>query len=236
MNYKNKFLANHGSYNNTSIWHKYRMPFLAITFTGAFLILGKIVLTPPQDNFGNNKYILPELVPLPNWQFRGSHEFIAEADQLPGLISQRHYKYQQNKLILNIEMRYLNDGDVKQHIKNYKDNSLPVNIRYQEKYGYYGIGFNQQQAYLSACINYQENTTFTAEQFHEVQSHTNIWENLLPWFLGEKELVKRRCLWAHLSIPLSSPSNKITETKSQEVLEKAWLNWSEYWKHNFPSY
>ncbi|MEM7553526.1 MAG: cyanoexosortase A system-associated protein [Cyanobacteria bacterium P01_A01_bin.84] len=168
MNQKINTLAhNKGDRSRISIWQKYRIPFLVITFTGVFLVLGKVILTPPQDKLNRNKYSLPESVSLPNWEFQGSDILAESIERYGGLIVQRRYQYQQNKLNLDIEMRYMSSGNVKKFIHKYKEISSSTTIRQHKKYGYYGIGMYQNKAYLSGCINPQGGSTFTGKQFSQ---------------------------------------------------------------------
>jgi cyanosortase A-associated protein len=48
--------------------------------------------------------------------------------------------------------------------------------------------------------------------------------------LGQEGLKDRRCLWAHLSVPLKNSSPEA----AYQVLEKAWFSWYQWWQPRFP--
>ena len=55
--------------------------------------------------------------------------------------------------------------------------------------------------------------------------------NVIPWLLGQAEFRDKRCLWAHLSMPLEQ-SIPVQDTYSN--LETVWYEWYEYWQTNYP--
>jgi cyanosortase A-associated protein len=143
------------------------------------------------------------------------------------LLVHKNYQYIHQGLPLDIEMRYVKTGDVNQLIRKYTKISSSAVVRHRESIGYYGLGVEQQRAYLSACINLQGNSTFTNTQFNQNQQQKEQHRQpFLSWLLGQEQLIKdKRCLWAHLSIPLKNSSPEA----AYQVLETAWFSWYQYW-------
>lgn len=196
-----------------------RIPFLAFTFSSIVLVLAKVIFSPGYDKKAVTPFIFPEQVPLSKWQLKTSKSLPEPPQKDDNLISQRGYQYIQQDLPLDIEMRYVKAVDVKSLLKNYTQISSAADVRQQKGVGYYGVGVKNQRAYLSACIN-QGGSTFTSRQFTENQPQQR-WERLLPWLLGQEGLEDKRCLWAHLSVPLKDSSPEAT----YKVLENAWFSW-----------
>ncbi|WP_315791139.1 cyanoexosortase A system-associated protein [Fischerella sp. JS2] len=190
-------------------------------------VLGQVALLPKRDKSTVDDFVFPEVVPLPQWQLKSSKDLSQQIQNNSELLAQRNYKYTRKDLPLNIEMRYVKIGDVNQLIKKYTQISSSVIIRQREGIGYYGLGFEQQKAYLSACINPQGYSTFTNTQFNENQQQKyQYWELLLSWLFAQKQVIKdKRCLWSHLSVPLKNSSPEAT----YQVLEAAWFSWYQYW-------
>lgn len=213
------------------IWKQFRIPLLALTFSSVLLVLGKVILLPSAEKRTLTPFVFPEAVPLPQWQLKASSALPEPTEEHPELIAQKHYQYVQNDLPLNIEMRYVIDGNLRQHIRKYTSISSSAVVRQHQKVGYYGLLVDRQRAYLSACINPQGGSTFTPQQFNPNQYlYDPRWERILPWLLSQQSLPDQRCLWAHLSVPLQSSSPEAAYKK----LENAWFSWHEWWQPNFP--
>jgi cyanosortase A-associated protein len=237
------------------IWKQLRTPLLVLTFASIFLVLGKVIILPTQDKRTVTPFVFPQEVPLPQWQFVSSHPLPSGGTEKQGsrgeemtsvvshqkenkkiqpdseLISQKHYQYTQNNLPLNIEMRYLTQYDVSDLIKKYTSISSKAVVHHKEGMGYYGLGVDRQQAYLSACINSKGNTTFTGEQFNRNQYISDINpQQLLSWLLGQNGTKDKRCLWTHLSVPLKNSSPEA----AYQTLETAWFSWYQWWRSRFP--
>ncbi len=214
------------------LWQKFRISLLVLIFGSILLVLGKVILSPPKDKLASTSFVFPEAVTLPQWQLKASRPVLQPTEEDPELIAQRNYQYIQNNLLLDIEMRYVTVGDVNKLIKKYTEISSSAVVRQQKGIGFYGLGVDHKQAYLSACINPRSGSTFTKEQFHQQnQPSKQSWERLIPWLLGQEELkYTRRCLWAHLSIPLKDSSPEF----AYQILEKVWFSWYQYWQSKLP--
>lgn len=70
-------------------WKQLRVPLLAITFSSAILVLGKLVIFPVSDKLTFSSLIFPEKVPLPQWQFSESRPLPAPVEKTPELITQK---------------------------------------------------------------------------------------------------------------------------------------------------
>ncbi|WP_066381183.1 cyanoexosortase A system-associated protein [Anabaena sp. CA = ATCC 33047] len=215
-------------------WKNFRVHFLNLTFSAGILVSGLLIIFP---NFGqpqNRAFTFPEAVPLPQWRFKSSHTTEPPVEKYQQLLSQRSYQYTNNGLTLSIEMRYLQNlyhGDIDALITKYTAIKPSSILRYHKRLGYYGVGVDKQQAYLSACINPQGGSTFTHAQYrHNLYFNGISFDRLLPVLQGHEALIDKRCLWSHLSIPLhnSSPEN------TYEILEQAWFAWYNWWQPRFP--
>lgn len=213
------------------IWKQSRVPLLALTLSSVLFVLGNVVLLSPKDKQTVTPFIFPQEVPLPQWQFTISRPLPQPTKKIYKVIAQKHYRYINNNLPLDIEMRYLTDGDVVRFLRDFTFISSSAIVRQREGVGYYGLGVEKQQAYLSACINPQGVSTFTNEQFHQnLYSHAMKPQRLLSWVLSQKQLQDNRCLWTHLSVPLKNSSPQA----AYQVLENAWLSWYQWWQPRFP--
>lgn len=213
------------------IWKQFRVPLLALTFSSVVLVLGSVVLLPTKDKRAVAPFVFPERVPLSQWQLSISPPLGKPTKQHSELLAQKHYRYMKNDLFLDIEMRYLTDGNVVRLLKEYTSISSSANVRQREGVGYYGVGVDKQRAYLSACINSQGGSTFTLKQFDQNQYFSDLHpQRLLSWLRGQEGFKDKRCLWAHLSIPLKNSSPEA----AYQVLENAWFSWYQWWQPRFP--
>ncbi|KOP25515.1 hypothetical protein AMR41_14455 [Hapalosiphon sp. MRB220] len=208
-------------------WKKIRILLLIIGCSNVLLVLGQVLFLPSKSKNIDNFFIASEAPPLPQWQLQSTKDLPHDIHDDSELLAQKNYQYIHKDLPLDIEMRYVTIGDVNQLIKKYTKISSSAIVRYREGIGYYGLGVEKQKAYLSACINLHGNSTFTNTQFNQNQQpKEQPWQRLLPWLLGREEFREnKRCLWAHLSIPLKNSSPKVT----YQVLESAWFPWYKYW-------
>ncbi|MGI2901983.1 cyanoexosortase A system-associated protein [Tolypothrix sp. VBCCA 56010] len=213
------------------IWKQFRLPLLALTFSGVFLVLGKVILFPKAEKSTLTPLVFPDAVPLSEWQLNTKYSQPTLTKEHSNLIAQKHYQYIQKDQSLNIEMRYVTIFDVSKLIEEYTSISSSAAVRQQDKVGYYGLGVDKGRAYLSACINPQGNSTFTYKQFTQNRSlYDRPTERLLPWLLGKKPIEDKRCLWAHLSIPVQNS----TPEAAYKKLENAWFSWHQWWQPRFP--
>ena len=216
---------------------KVRISFLTGIFGSAFLVLVRILLAPIASNSTVTPFVFPTTVPLPQWQPLESRPLTNPITSSPKFISGKHYRYTQNDLTLDIEMRYVVEtGDVKEFLKNYSSmppsaSQLELVLLKQSGVGFYSLGADQQRAYLNSCINSRGGSTVTSAQFQRNRYTYDIrLGRLLPWLLGWGTLRDQRCLWARLSIPLKNSS----QTDAYQILEKAWKSWYQWWRPRFP--
>jgi len=208
-------------------WKNFRILLLILCVSNVLFVLGQVTLLPKRDKSTVDDFVFPEVVTLPQWQLKSSRDLSQQIQNNSELLAQRNYQYIHRDLPLEIEMRYVKIGDVNQLIKKYTQISSSVIVRKREGVGYYGLGVEQQKAFLSACINLQGYSTFTNTQFNQSQHPNNLsWELLLSWLFAQKQVIKdEHCLWSHLSIPLRNSSPEAT----YQVLESAWFSWHQYW-------
>ncbi|BAY44116.1 hypothetical protein SAMD00079811_17100 [Scytonema sp. HK-05] len=213
------------------VWKQLRVPLLALTLGSVILTLGNVVLAPTKDKRTVTPFVFPEQVPLSQWRLSISPPLTKSTKEHSTLLAQKHYRYMKNDLFLDIEMRYLTDGDGERLFREYTSISSSANVRQREGVGYYGVGVDKQRAYLSACINSQGGSTFTQKQFDQNQYFSDLQpQRVLSWLLGQEGFKDRRCLWAHLSIPLKNSSPEA----AYQVLENAWFSWYQWWQPRFP--
>lgn len=214
-------------------WKPLRLMLLATTFSGVFLVLIKSILYPAPSNSTVNSFVFPQSVPLQGWQPLASEPLVDATTAPAPKVSGRHYRYSQNSLPLDIEMRYFigTSGDVKDFIKTYNSIQASPALRQKDGIGFYGLFTHQEKAHLSACINPYGGSTFTARQFKQNFNAYNLQFNrLLPWLLGQDNLQDERCLWTYLSVPLKSSSPEL----AYQQLEKVWFSWYQWWQPRFP--
>ncbi len=216
-----------------------RISILALLSVGVVLVLAKSILSPSGRTSKLAPLTFPETVSLSAWK-------PVDSKPVPGQSGKKHdtylggmhYRYIQNGLPLDIEMRYVanTDGDVKGYLKKYTtipssaDKFKPIS-RQKEGIGLYNLFVYDGRAYLSACINPRGDTTVTGEQFRKNRAIYDMRaERIVPWLFGQKELRDNRCLWGLLSTPLKNSSPE----KAYETLEQAWVSWYQWWQPQFP--
>ncbi|GAB1543906.1 hypothetical protein NUACC21_65820 [Scytonema sp. NUACC21] len=213
------------------IWKQLRLPILALTFSSTLLVLGKVILLPKSENPTVSSFIFPEQVPLPQWQFKKSRALPNSKKLHFELFAQRHYEYVRNDLSLDIEVRYVAEGNVPMFIKKFTSIASFATVHQQGGVGYYGLGIDRGRAYLSACINPYGSSTFTEEQFNKNRFLNEMQvQHLVSWLLSQRQLQNKRCLWTHLSVPLKDSSPKA----AFQVLENTWFSWYQWWQPRFP--
>jgi cyanosortase A-associated protein len=213
------------------LWKKLRIPLLAVNFGGVLFVLVRTILAPTGSSRAVTSFVFPSVVPLPEWQPLASRPLDDPDDpndKWQNSLAGRHYRYIQNGLPLDIEMRYMHttDGDTRDFIRNYTSIPSEAVLHQQKGVGFYGLLAYQRRVYLSACINPRGGSTVTETQFQQNQYTSDVrFSRLLPWLLGRENLRHNRCLWALLSIPLknSSPNN------AYPILENAWFSWYQWW-------
>lgn len=214
---------------------KLRLTLLAVIFGSVFCVLGKTIIEPTTGNNTIISFTFPETVPLPEWQPLKSRSLAANPVGDSPNPSGKHYQYIQNNLTLDIKMRYLvnTSGHVKFFIRSVPQfpGQLALASRYQEGIGFYYLFVYERQAHLSTCINSRGNTTVSEAQFLQNRYLYDLrFGRLLLWLLNQGSFQDKRCLWAHLSIPIKDSSLEST----YQNLEKAWEDWYRWWQPRFP--
>lgn len=213
-------------------WEKLRLLFLATTTCAIFFVLVKSLGTPRFVQRKEPFLVFPESVSLRGWQQVASIPVESLINNSTETVFGRHYRYIQNNLPLDIEMRYLpgSNGSVQRLVKEFthlETRQLSAEIRQQTGVGYYGVFVHQEQASLSACINPQGYSTFNTIQFLQNQITPDVLlRRLYPWLLGEKNLRDRRCLWIKFSVPLKDSSPE----EAYSTLEQVWFDWYRWWR------
>ena len=231
---------------------KLRIPFLAVVFGSVFFFLGKTILSLSASNKVVNTtftpFVFPTHVPLPGWQQLSSSPLPvsltppttdAPTANRQKNIAGRQYHYVQSNRFLDIRMFYVVNTSggfsMKSAVKNYSSRdpsqSQPSVVLRHDGAGSYNLFIVQQRAYLNACINPHGSSTATKLQFmlnrylYDVRP-----ERLLSWLLGKAPYIDKRCLWAHLSIPLNNSSPE----DAYRILETAWFSSYQWWSPRFP--
>ncbi len=216
------------------LWKQFRIWLLALTFGSSILVLGKVILLPHLDKSKETAFVFPEKVPLPQWQLSATIALEQPTVEHPELIAHQHYRFIENDLTLDIEMRYLHNlynADVNSLIHSYTNRPSSAIVRQREGVGYYGLGVDKKRAYLSACINPRGGSTFTHIQFRRNRYLEDVrLERLVPVLQNQELLLDKRCLWAHFSVPLQNSSTDA----AYQILEKAWFSWYQWWRPRFP--
>jgi cyanosortase A-associated protein len=218
-------------------WKKLRILILFMTAFGIFFVLFKSLGSPRflKPKVGNIAF--PETVSLRGWQQEVSFPVESPLSNSTQKIFGRHYRYIQNNLSLDVEIRYLyhSNGDVQRLVKEFTHldtRQLSAEMRQRKDIGFYGVFIHEQKANLSACINPQGYSTFNARQFLQNQITPDVLlKRFLPWLIEEKNLRDRRCLWVKLSVPLKDSSTDNTYLS----LEQAWFDWYRWWRPRFPN-
>ena len=218
--------------------NKIRALFIIVVAIATAFTVGKSIVRPAVKSSSVNNYTFPESIALSKWNLSASKPVKPNLVKPPAYISGnfiagKHYQYVRNGKLLNIEMRYLADtnGDLKSFITN-QTGELSSGLKQDENRGFYSLYTHKDKAYLSACINPRGNTTITSDQFkRNLMIHDNRIERIFPWLTGQAEFRDKRCLWAHLSVPLNKD---IVVDENYETLETAWHDWYDYWRSHYP--
>lgn len=220
-------------------WQSLRSGLLAITFTSITLILWQTLFTnqtQSPDKAQLKPFDFPKTVPLDRWK-------PIEATPLqtlkePHTINGQQYEYLDQEQKLQIETRYepYTDGNVSRLLVVYtpiEAATVNLNLRYQEDTGYYTLFADDEQLYLSACINSQGGSTVTEQQFIRNRYGNDLTpQRIFWWILGQNDLLDVSCLWTLISTPLHPEVRENSELLTQkiEVLETAWFDWYGWWQ------
>ena len=202
----------------------------------AFTLFTSFVRTEARSSSVKD-YIFPESVTLSKWKLSFTqpvkpHLVVNPSEYITGdFIAGKHYRYRRDEKLLDIEMRYFADtnGDLKSFITS-QTGKLSSVLKKSEA-GFYSLYAHEDKAYLSACINPRGISTVTSDRFNRnLMIHDTRLENILPWLLGRSEFRDKRCLWAHLSMPLDG---NIAD-EDYKTLETVWFDWHHWWRSHYP--
>lgn len=218
---------------------QHRTIFLVAIAIATALTLGKSIVHPKTISVLSNDYTFPESITLSQWQLLtskpiNSHSVKSPEYILGNFITGKHYRYRQNKKQLDIEMRYLSDsnGDLKSFISD-RTGELSSVLKQDREGGFYTVYTYKDKAYLSACINPHGFSTITSDQFkRNLMVHNTHPKQIVPWLLGQSEFRDKRCLWAHISMPLD---DRTTVDKATQTIETVWFDWYKYWRSHYPA-
>ena len=216
---------------------KWRLPLLATTWIG--LVFAAIYLTA-------SKRLLPAYIPdtisLNGWQqisatsLKNQKSDTATTPDFQQMLSSKQYRYVKNNQQLEIQMRYFVNTRGEPNPFLSQQTKIPVkdsqkNIKKLDRIGYYEMRIEEQQAYLTACINPRGGSTVTSIQFiHNRYTNDFTLSRVLPWVLGKEVLKDDRCIWAQLSTPL----NGTTAMDAYQILESVWAANYSAWQSQFP--
>lgn len=242
-------------------WTIIRISLLAITFLGLSGVLIRVILEPKPEVRKTIDYLeFPKAIPLAGWQavksnsLEKSHERTNEntgESEIQKITKGHFYQYEQNTKPLKVEAwseKYV--GNISFFLLSYKQMKASSNfkVKYQDDIGYYAFFDDLDHVYLTACINPKGETTVTDDQFSK-NRYANGWgiQRAFLWLIGQQDLFESRCLWTlmwlpdttdptqlDLSISLDEKNVKLNEVEQE--LEKAWLEWYQWWKANLPEY
>jgi cyanosortase A-associated protein len=124
-----------------------------------FFTLGKSIMRPAAKLPKTASFTFPESVSLSRWKLLSSDSVnldrIKNSGSITGkFIAGKHYRYRQNRQLLDIEMRYLvnTNGDLKTAIAD-RTGTLSSALKQDSEGGFYSLYTDRGKAYLSACIN-----------------------------------------------------------------------------------
>ena len=224
-------------------WQQHRQRLIALTFVGILFTLGRFSLDATAGKRSVKPFAFPSVVPLTKWQLLESRPLAeptaTHSDSMwDSVLGGQKYYYQQNNQQIEIEMRYVvaTAGELNTYFKYLSSIQLPKeqllqNVRQHKGVGFYSVFVHQGRSHLSACINPHGGSTVTSAQFLANRHTYDLQlQRLFPWLLGKESLLDKRCVWAHLSTPLT----QVPVETSYSVLEQAWLSWYEWWSSRFP--
>jgi cyanosortase A-associated protein len=219
-----------------------REKLLLLTSISIFLTLAKLIFDSDAANRQVSEFTFPANINLAPAKILASEPLtditMQQPRQYDAVIAGRYYRYSQNSIPIDIEMRYIVGtlGNVDGFIDQYANQKISNKQLFQKKnyqpgMGYYSLFVSDNRAYLNSCINPQGESTFTTKQFlHNRNTQDISFHRFLPWLIGKHSLLDRRCLWANLSTPVNNNDYQ----SAYKALESKWLNWYQWWYNHFP--
>jgi len=220
-----------------------RIPLLVALCLSSLGTLIKILWLDQSISTRETTSIFSEEIALSGWRFRDVQPLLDAAgepltEKNPAeLLAAGTYIYQQDDYHLKIDMHYLIhlDPNLRNLMLKYEKETpkTPFISTIQEnEFGSYSLFTEQDNAYLSSCINPRGETTVTAAQFTQNRYTYDLKvDRLIPILLGQTTLQDARCLWVHMTLPIN-PEQSQEETF--QTLETTWADWYETWQPRFP--
>jgi cyanosortase A-associated protein len=226
--------------------YQWRSSFLATTSIGIGFTVIYTFIAPTAGNRPVSSFEFPDRIPLNSWQQVESQSAINSlsspqktAQESQELVqSAQNYRYSHSGSDLQVEMRYVvgTRGDVNSYLQEYTE--IPPEaiksqkIKQLQNVGYHALFTSGDRAYLSSCISPRSLSNVTQKQFSENLYNSDFQPQIwLNWLQGTASIRDRRCLWTHLSTPISKSDPKI----AYETLETAWIDWYRWWLPRFPT-
>ncbi len=197
---------------------------------------------PQVGNRTVKSFTFPDSIPLAAWNqikhnpvpLKTQINLEEKAEDL--IESAKYYQYIQDNITIDVSLFYVVNtrGNLNKLIATHTNISQEIISKQQVKQygniGSYSLFYEGDRAYLSSCLNPQGSTTVTSQQFSARLNQVKITPNLIgKWLLGKASIRDRRCLWMHLSLPLSSEVND-----ADRILENTWRELVQWWIPNFP--
>jgi cyanoexosortase A len=144
--------------------------------------------------------------------------------------SGQKYQYYQGEKEVTVQLKLIEGtlGHVPGYVKTYtslKKAFSEGRTQSQPGMGRYQLFSDESQAYLSACLTSNGESTVTGKNFVSKMNRNLLRENLLPKIVGQKSLRQRRCLWVHLSTPVDQDSPEEGYRVLESVFEKGYSQW-----------
>lgn len=184
----------------------------------------------------------PSQLSLSGWNEKSSVSLVKQpktgtTPRLHRLQSGQEYTYENQAQEVTVALRFFAPtfGEIENYIKRTYDE--PIQSAYEEgetnylpNYGQYRLFEDGTEAYLSACLTPEGESTVSVTDYVN-KTNAGIFQvrGLIPRLLGERSLRERRCLWVNLSTPL----NGNTPANSYQVLEAVFQQGYSQWQGLF---
>lgn len=220
-----------------------RIPLLAALCLSSLGTLIKILWLDQDLHARDNSSLFSEEIALSGWRFQDVQPLLDRAGEplteknSAELLAAETYTYQRDNYQLEIDMHYLIhlDPNLRNLMLKYEKETpkSPFLSTIQEnEFGYYSLFAEQDNTYLSSCINPRGETTVTVAQFTQNRyTHDLKVDRLIPILMGQATLQDARCLWVHMTLPIK-PGQSQEETF--QMLETTWADWYTAWQPRFP--
>jgi len=208
-------------------WKTVHTSILLLAFLAMVSTLIKAMIKPSASQSIIREITLPETIKLDSWE---QVETVSLEENHQG----KKYEYQKNNqsLVINAYFIPSSEGNVSRFLQTYQDippATVQLQTNYREEIGFYGFFVYDQNPNLAACINPYGETTVTSQQFAQNISQNGIQiERILPWLLGQQDLINRSCLLTIITLDSDNNINaRSLSSTDQSQLENTWFSWYE---------